>query len=224
MANNPGRAGTPLLLLFTNHKQCGDESSGRIVISLSRINKPQKKIDKKATPASLATSNPSRLLRAITRRRRRGRPRRRRPRPAWRRATPAATRRRRLARTPSPASCCAQLGKVVRSDPQCLCVALSADPASLGLSVNRTRALGLPAACAVATPDVSSCKGAAAGPPATAPGAGTPAGQAPGGTGSKTTPATGSVPGAAAASPRGSSGAGLVAGFVAAAVLAAAAA
>ena len=126
--------------------------------------------------------------------------------------------------TTAPASCCAQLGKVVRSDPQCLCVALSADPASLGLSVNRTRALGLPAACAVATPDVSSCKGAAAGPPATAPGAGTPAGQAPGGTGSKTTPATGSVPGAAAASPRGSSGAGLVAGFVAAAVLAAAAA
>jgi len=124
----------------------------------------------------------------------------------------------------APASCCAQLGKVVRSDPQCLCVALSADPASLGLSVNRTRALGLPAACDVATPDVSSCKGAAAGPPATAPGAGTPAGQAPGGTGSKTTPATGSVPGAAAASPRGSSGAGLVAGFVAAAVLAAAAA
>ncbi|RLN35940.1 non-specific lipid transfer protein GPI-anchored 2-like [Panicum miliaceum] len=128
----------------------------------------------------------------------------------------------------APAPCCAQLGKVVQSDPQCLCVALSADPASLGLSVNRTRALGLPAACSVKTPDVSNCKGAGAGgaAPTTSPGtAGTPAGQAPGATGSKTTPAaTGSVPGAAAASPRGSSGAGLVAAFVAAAVLAAGAA
>ena len=123
----------------------------------------------------------------------------------------------------APAPCCAQLGKVVRSEPQCLCVALAADPAALGLSVNRTRALGLPAACNLTTPDVSSCKGAGAGggaAPTTA-----PAGQAPpGGAGSKTTPATGSVPGAAAASPRGSFGAGLVAGFVAAAVLAAAAA
>jgi len=62
----------------------------------------------------------------------------------------------------APASCCAQLGKVVRSDPQCLCVALAADPAALGLSVNRTRALGLPAACNLTTPDVSSCKGAGA--------------------------------------------------------------
>ncbi|PWZ37569.1 Non-specific lipid-transfer protein-like protein [Zea mays] len=62
----------------------------------------------------------------------------------------------------APPSCCAQLGKVVQSDPQCLCVALSADPASLGLTVNRTRALGLPDACKVTTPDVSNCKGAAA--------------------------------------------------------------
>ncbi|CAN6171092.1 unnamed protein product [Urochloa humidicola] len=127
----------------------------------------------------------------------------------------------------APATCCAQLGKVVQSDPQCLCVALNADPASLGLSVNRTRALGLPDACKVKTPDVTNCKGAAAGAgaPATSPGAGaTPAGQTP--AGSKTTPAatTGSsVPGAAA-SLRGSSAAGLVAGFVAAAVLAVAAA
>ena len=123
----------------------------------------------------------------------------------------------------APAPCCAQLGKVVRSEPQCLCVALAADPAALGLSVNRTRALGLPAACNLTTPDVSSCKGAGAGggaAPTTA-----PAGQAPpGGAGSKTTPATGSVPGAAAESLRGSPGARLVAAFVAVAVLAAAAA
>ncbi|TVU41695.1 hypothetical protein EJB05_15238, partial [Eragrostis curvula] len=32
--------------------------------------------------------------------------------------------------TTPPASCCTQLGKVVQSDPQCLCVALNADPAS----------------------------------------------------------------------------------------------
>ena len=123
----------------------------------------------------------------------------------------------------APAPCCAQLGKVVRSEPQCLCVALAADPAALGFSVNRTRALGLPAACNLTTPDVNSCKGAGAGggaAPTTA-----PAGQAPpGGAGSKTTPATGSVPGAAAASLRGSPGARLVAAFVAVAVLAAAAA
>jgi len=112
----------------------------------------------------------------------------------------------------APATCCAQLGKVVQSDPQCLCVALSADPASLGLTVNRTRALGLPDACKVKTPDVSNCKGgAAAGAPVTSPGTTTPA------TGSKTTPTTTSVPEAAAASPRGS--AGVVAGFIVAALV-----
>ncbi|NP_001335320.1 Non-specific lipid-transfer protein-like protein At5g64080 precursor [Zea mays] len=117
----------------------------------------------------------------------------------------------------APPSCCAQLGKVVQSDPQCLCVALSADPASLGLTVNRTRALGLPDACKVTTPDVSSCKGGAAaagGAPVA-----TPAGQTAPATGSKTTPATSSVPGAAASPP--GSAARLVAGFfVAAAVVA----
>ncbi|XP_062188624.1 non-specific lipid transfer protein GPI-anchored 5-like [Phragmites australis] len=117
----------------------------------------------------------------------------------------------------APASCCTQLAKVVQSDPQCLCVALNADPASLGLNVNRTRALGLPDACKVKTPDVSNCKGAAASP--TSPSSsGTPAGQTPasGATGSKTTPTTSET--GAAASPRGS--AGLVAGFIVAAVLA----
>lgn len=117
----------------------------------------------------------------------------------------------------APPSCCAQLGKVVQSDPQCLCVALSADPASLGLTVNRTRALGLPDACKVTTPDVSNCKGAAAaagGAPVA-----TPVGQTAPATGSKTTPATSSVPGAAASPP--GSAARLVAGFfVAAAVVA----
>jgi hypothetical protein len=126
----------------------------------------------------------------------------------------------------APASCCSQLAKVVQSNPQCLCVALSADPASLGITVNRTRALGLPDACNVKTPDVSNCKkGAGAGAPTTSPAGTTPAGETPGAaTGSKTTPtaSTESVPGAATVQ-RGSTG-GLVAGFIAAAVLAAAAA
>ncbi|KAK3126503.1 hypothetical protein QOZ80_7AG0557640 [Eleusine coracana subsp. coracana] len=114
----------------------------------------------------------------------------------------------------APASCCTQLGKVVQSDPQCLCVALNADTAALGLNVNRTRALGLPDECKVKTPPVSDCKKAGAGAPATSPAAGdtTPA------SGSKTTPSTSFDNGASA---RGS--AGLVAGFVAAAVLAVAA-
>jgi hypothetical protein len=65
----------------------------------------------------------------------------------------------------APAACCAQLGKVAGSNPQCLCVALGADTAALGLSVNRTRALGLPDECKVKTPPVSDCNKAAA-PPA----------------------------------------------------------
>ncbi|TVU41692.1 hypothetical protein EJB05_15235, partial [Eragrostis curvula] len=121
--------------------------------------------------------------------------------------------------TTAPPSCCTQLGKVVQSDPKCLCVALNADPASLGLNVNRTRALGLPDECKVKTPPVSDCKNGAAAAP-TSPSVGTPAGQTPasGSTGSKTTPSTSVDSGA---SPQGS--AGLVAGFIAAAVLAVAA-
>ncbi|GJN24677.1 hypothetical protein PR202_gb12431 [Eleusine coracana subsp. coracana] len=115
----------------------------------------------------------------------------------------------------APASCCTQLGKVVQSDPQCLCVALNADTAALGLNVNRTRALGLPGECKVKTPPVSDCKKAGgAGAPATSPAGGdtTPA------SGSKTTPSTSFDNGASTRGP-----AGLVAGFVAAAVLAVAA-
>lgn len=117
----------------------------------------------------------------------------------------------------APASCCSQLGKVVQSDPQCLCVALNADTAALGLNINRTRALGLPDECKVKTPAVSDCKkGAAAGAPATSPaGDATPAS---GSTGSKTTPSTSFENAAPARGP-----AGLVAGIVVAAVLALAA-
>jgi hypothetical protein len=69
----------------------------------------------------------------------------------------------------APAACCAQLGKVAGSNPQCLCVALGADTAALGLSVNRTRALGLPGDCKVRTPPISDCKKAAAPVAETAP-------------------------------------------------------
>ena len=60
--------------------------------------------------------------------------------------------------TSPSSSCCSQLGTVVRSQPECLCVALNADPAALGLgNVNRTRALGLPDQCNVKTPSLSNC-------------------------------------------------------------------
>ncbi|XP_006655345.2 non-specific lipid transfer protein GPI-anchored 5-like [Oryza brachyantha] len=83
--------------------------------------------------------------------------------------------------TPS-ASCCSKLRDVVKAQLECLCVALNADSAALGLSINRTRALGLPDACKVQTPPVSNCKSGAAPPAGQTP---TPAG-----TGSKATLAT----------------------------------
>uniref|UniRef100_A0A0D9WW34 Bifunctional inhibitor/plant lipid transfer protein/seed storage helical domain-containing protein n=1 Tax=Leersia perrieri TaxID=77586 RepID=A0A0D9WW34_9ORYZ len=83
--------------------------------------------------------------------------------------------------TAPSASCCSKLGDVVKSQPECLCVALNADPASLGLSIDRARALGLPDACKVKTPSASNCK-SGAGAPTTTP--------SPAGTGSKATPTT----------------------------------
>ena len=51
-------------------------------------------------------------------------------------------------------SCCSQLGSVVQSQPQCLCSALGGDSSSLGgMTINKTRALELPKACNVQTPD-----------------------------------------------------------------------
>ncbi|KAJ8749420.1 hypothetical protein K2173_025464 [Erythroxylum novogranatense] len=68
--------------------------------------------------------------------------------------------------TPS-SSCCSQLAKVVQSQPECLCTMVNGGGSSIGVSVNQTLALGLPAACAVQTPPVSRCNGANG--PATAP-------------------------------------------------------
>lgn len=57
------------------------------------------------------------------------------------------------------ASCCSQLKAVVQSKPQCLCAALGSDASSSlgGVTIDRSRALGLPAACNVQTPPVSQC-------------------------------------------------------------------
>ncbi|KAF3968595.1 hypothetical protein CMV_007529 [Castanea mollissima] len=96
--------------------------------------------------------------------------------------------------TPS-ASCCSQLSSVVQSQPQCLCTVLNGGGASLGVTINQTLALELPAACNVQTPPVSQCN--AANGPATSP-VGSPEGSlsdastssSTSGAGSKTVPST----------------------------------
>ncbi|KAI5016851.1 hypothetical protein ZWY2020_037229 [Hordeum vulgare] len=113
-------------------------------------------------------------------------------------------------------SCCSQLAAVVSSKPECLCVALNADPAALGLgAVNKTRALGLPDQCGVKTPPLSNCASA----PTTSPSSGPPAGQTPtsSGAGSKSTPTMDVGNGVASLQ---SSAAGIVAGFIVAALYA----
>ncbi|KAI4368359.1 hypothetical protein MLD38_016925 [Melastoma candidum] len=88
--------------------------------------------------------------------------------------------------TPST-SCCSQLANVVQSQPRCLCVIVnSGNGASLGVTINQTLALSLPAACQVKTPPVSNCN---AGSPKGSPGS-TPLGPAVSG-GSKVTPLNG---------------------------------
>ncbi|XP_030922738.1 non-specific lipid-transfer protein-like protein At2g13820 [Quercus lobata] len=97
--------------------------------------------------------------------------------------------------TPST-SCCSQLASVVQSQPQCLCTVLNGGGASLGVTINQTLALGLPAACNVQTPPVSKCN--AANGPTTSP-VGSPEGSpsdsstssSTSGAGSKTVPTTG---------------------------------
>ncbi|OIW11152.1 hypothetical protein TanjilG_22959 [Lupinus angustifolius] len=97
--------------------------------------------------------------------------------------------------TPS-SGCCSQLANVVRSSPQCLCQVLNGGGSSLGININQTQALTLPAACKVQTPPTSQCNAASP--------ANTPAGTVGGspaeadspnsvpssGTGSKTVPTT----------------------------------
>ncbi|CAN6308978.1 unnamed protein product [Urochloa humidicola] len=100
--------------------------------------------------------------------------------------------------TSPPSSCCSQLASVVQSNPQCLCAALSGDSSSLGVTIDKTRALQLPQACNVKTPPASKCNsagggnapGAATATPTAPSSAGVPAATAAGtgAVGSKTTP------------------------------------
>ncbi|GMH08447.1 hypothetical protein Nepgr_010287 [Nepenthes gracilis] len=58
--------------------------------------------------------------------------------------------------TPS-SECCTKLASVVKSQPLCLCELLNGAAASLGISINQTRALALPGACKVQVPSISLC-------------------------------------------------------------------
>uniref|UniRef100_A0A0D9WW24 Bifunctional inhibitor/plant lipid transfer protein/seed storage helical domain-containing protein n=1 Tax=Leersia perrieri TaxID=77586 RepID=A0A0D9WW24_9ORYZ len=84
---------------------------------------------------------------------------------------------------PKPA-CCTALSSVVKSKPECLCSVLGGGASSLGVTVNNTRALELPAACNVKTPPPSQCS--TVGVPVAAP------------TSSPASPATGAPPAAPA--------------------------
>ncbi|GLT60339.1 hypothetical protein SLA2020_331090 [Shorea laevis] len=92
--------------------------------------------------------------------------------------------------TPS-SSCCTQLASVVKSQPACLCSVLNGGASSVGVTINQTLALALPAACNVQTPPVSDCNAvdAPVGPPQGMPAEQTPSSSSV--TGSKPTPSTG---------------------------------
>ncbi|KAF6148329.1 hypothetical protein GIB67_025548 [Kingdonia uniflora] len=87
-------------------------------------------------------------------------------------------------------SCCSQLKSVLRSQPQCLCQALNGGGSAMGLNINQTRALALPAACNVQTPPTRQCNAAS---PTDSPPEQTdsPTSSDDPGTGSKTVPTTG---------------------------------
>ncbi|KAL3505946.1 hypothetical protein ACH5RR_031328 [Cinchona calisaya] len=62
-----------------------------------------------------------------------------------------------------PASCCSALANVVQTNPRCLCAVINGG-AQLGVSINSTLALSLPAVCNVQTPPVSRCNETSPGP------------------------------------------------------------
>ncbi|PHU14241.1 hypothetical protein BC332_15446 [Capsicum chinense] len=59
-------------------------------------------------------------------------------------------------KTPS-SSCCSALSGVLQSQPWCLCTIANVGGSSLGVQINQTLALALPAACNLQTPPVSRC-------------------------------------------------------------------
>ncbi|XP_044462656.1 non-specific lipid transfer protein GPI-anchored 31-like [Mangifera indica] len=58
--------------------------------------------------------------------------------------------------TKPAATCCSGLKKVLKTDAECLCEAFKSS-ASLGVTLNVTKALTLPDACKVSTPPASKC-------------------------------------------------------------------
>ncbi|KAG8100572.1 hypothetical protein GUJ93_ZPchr0013g36032 [Zizania palustris] len=99
--------------------------------------------------------------------------------------------------TAPKSSCCTALSSVVTSKPECLCNVLGGGASSLGVAINSTRALELPAACNVKTPPASQCNtvGVPVPSPTAAPATPTTTTPAvpnvtPAGTGSKATPTT----------------------------------
>ncbi|CAL4929533.1 unnamed protein product [Urochloa decumbens] len=69
--------------------------------------------------------------------------------------------------TPDP-SCCSGLKDVVRNEVACLCQVFQGGQ-NLGISLNMTKALQLPAACKVKTPPVSKCHASVPGVPTGSP-------------------------------------------------------
>ncbi|KAK8659673.1 hypothetical protein V6N13_029870 [Hibiscus sabdariffa] len=68
-------------------------------------------------------------------------------------------------------TCCSGLKSVLKADPECLCEAFKSS-ASLGVTLNVTKALTLPAVCKVSAPPTTNC--AISLTPAGAPGMGAP--------------------------------------------------
>eukprot|EP00253_Pinus_taeda_P006860 PITA_06860 len=54
-------------------------------------------------------------------------------------------------------SCCSGLSNVVKTNPVCLCQLFSGGN-SVGVNINQTLAMAMPAACKITTPSISTCK------------------------------------------------------------------
>ncbi|XP_017972069.1 PREDICTED: non-specific lipid-transfer protein-like protein At5g64080 isoform X2 [Theobroma cacao] len=67
-------------------------------------------------------------------------------------------------------SCCSGLKTVLKTDAECLCEAFKSS-ASLGVTLNVTKAMTLPAVCKVSAPSATNCASATAGAPTTFQGA-----------------------------------------------------
>ncbi|KAL9321412.1 hypothetical protein ACSQ67_013251 [Phaseolus vulgaris] len=72
-------------------------------------------------------------------------------------------------RTKPQGKCCSSLKTVLTTSPNCLCEAFKTS-GQLGVPINTTKALTLPAACKLSTPSLSNCGLSASPAPAPAPG------------------------------------------------------